>query len=90
MEMDHVTLEYSTVMDVARDLQAIGAANAMPLVPLAPVSNGDVIEVAGGCGRGWHRGPYGGCRRNYAKPWLHACPRGWYPGPYGRCRANGT
>ena len=47
-------------------------------------------NAAGGCGPGWHRGPYGGCRRNYARPWLHACPRGWYLGRYGRCRANGT
>ena len=66
-----------------------GNAVAMPLAPPATVP-ADVIEVAGGCGPGWHRGPYGGCRRNYAQPWLHACPRGWYPGPYGRCRANGT
>ena len=66
-----------------------GNAVAMPLAPPAPAPT-DVIEVAGGCGAGWHRGPYGGCRRNYAQPWRHACPRGWYLGPYGRCRANGT
>ena len=66
-----------------------GIANAMPLAPLAN-GNSDVIAVAGGCGAGWHRGPYGGCRRNYANPAAHACPRGWYLGPYGRCRANGT
>jgi malonyl-CoA O-methyltransferase len=30
MEMEVVTLEYASVMDVARDLQAIGARNAMP------------------------------------------------------------
>jgi malonyl-CoA O-methyltransferase len=30
MEMEVITLEYSSVMDVARDLQAIGARNAMP------------------------------------------------------------
>ncbi len=70
-------------------LAAAGDAAAMPLAPLA-TAPADVIEVAGGCGPGWHRGPNGGCRRNYAKPWLHACPRGWYLGPYGRCRANGT
>jgi hypothetical protein len=62
----------------------------MPMAPPLPATNSDVIEVAGGCGRGWHRGPYGGCRRNYANPAAHACPRGWYPGPFGRCRANGT
>jgi hypothetical protein len=71
-------------------LMAADAANAMPRAPLAPAPGIDVIEVAGGCGPGWHRGPYGGCRRNYANPAAHACPRGWYLGPYGRCRANGT
>ena len=71
-------------------LTGAGAANAMPLAPLAPVPGADVIEIAGGCGPGWHRGPYGGCRRNYANPAAHACPRGWYLGRYGRCRANGT
>ena len=50
----------------------VGAANAMPMTPLAPAANRDVIEVAGGCGRGWHRGPYGGCRRNYVNPAAHA------------------
>jgi hypothetical protein len=66
-----------------------GGANAMPLAPLAPTQD-NLIAVAGGCGGGWHRGPYGGCRRNYADPAAHPCPRGWYLGPYGRCRANGT
>lgn len=64
-----------------------GAAQAMPAAPVSGISS-DVIQVAGGCGRGWHRGPHGGCRRNYARPWLHRCPRGWHPGPYGRCRRN--
>ncbi len=68
----------------------VTGAHAMPLGPLAPATNSDVIAVAGGCGAGWHRGPYGGCQRNYATPAAHACPRGWYLGPYGRCRANGT
>lgn len=73
---------------LAAALFAAGNAIAMPVAPTAPAP--DIIEVAGGCGTGWHRGPNGGCRRNYAKPWLHPCPRGWYLGPYGRCRANGT
>ena len=66
-----------------------GAAHAMPLAPLAPTTNSDVIEVAGGCGPGWHRGPYGGCLRNYANPAAHACPRGYHIGPGGACRGNG-
>jgi hypothetical protein len=68
----------------------VAGASAAPLAPTAPSATTDISEVAGGCGPGWHRGPYGGCRRNYAQPWLHACPRGWYLGRYGRCRANGT
>jgi hypothetical protein len=78
-----------TASILAAALLAAGSAMAMPLAPLSPAP-ADVIEVAGGCGTGWHRGPNGGCRRNYAQPWLHPCPRGWYLGPYGRCRANGT
>jgi len=65
-----------------------GTAQAMPLAPLAS-ANGDVIAVAGGCGQGWHRGPYGGCLRNYANPAAHACPRGYHIGPGGACRGNG-
>jgi len=45
--------------------------------------------AAGGCGPGWHRGPHGGCLRNYMRPAMHACPRGYYLSRYGRCRANG-
>ena len=65
-----------------------GCANALPLLPVqAP--NGEIIAVAGGCGPGFHRGPYGGCRQNYANPAAHACPRGYHIGPGGRCRGDG-
>jgi hypothetical protein len=63
-------------------------AMAMPVAP-APVVAPDRMTIAGGCGPGAHRGPYGGCLRNYAKPALHACPRGFHVGPGGRCRGNG-
>ena len=33
-------------------LIGMGATQAMPLAPLAPAQNADVIEVAGGCGPG--------------------------------------
>jgi hypothetical protein len=69
-------------------LTSAGIANAMPLAPPAN-GNSDVIAIAGGCGTGWHRGPYGGCLRNYANPAAHACPRGYHVGPYGGCRGNG-
>ena len=44
--------------------------------------------AAGGCGEGWHRGPHGGCLRNYEHPAWHACPRGYHVGPHGGCRGN--
>ncbi len=65
-----------------------GAAGALPLAPTGPAHT-DIIQVAGGCGPGWHRGPHGGCLRNFANPSAHACPRGFHIGPYGRCRGNG-
>jgi hypothetical protein len=74
---------------VAGTLMGAGFADAMPLAPLVSAASPDVIEVAGGCGPGWHRGPYGGCLRNFANPAMHACPRGFHIGPYGRCRGNG-
>jgi hypothetical protein len=40
------------------------ATQAMPLAPLEQAQAGLTIPVAGGCGIGFHRGPYGGCRRN--------------------------
>jgi len=45
-----------------------GSAQAMPLAPIGTAANGDVIAVAGGCGAGWHRGPYGGCLRTTPTP----------------------
>ncbi len=38
---------------------------AMPIAPLSGASP-DITLVAGGCGAGFHRGPYGGCVRNAA------------------------
>ena len=59
-------------------LMAMSASRAMPLAPLDPSLSSDTILVAGGCGPGWHRGPYGGCRPMYN------CPPGWHSGPFGR------
>jgi hypothetical protein len=53
-------------------LAAPFAAQAMPLQS-KPASDGPLTLVAGGCGPGFHRGPYGGCRPN----------RGWGPPGYG-------
>jgi hypothetical protein len=73
-------------------LAGIGLAGLAPAqaLPLAPLSQDEaVILIAGGCGPGMHRGPYGGCRQNFANPAAHACPRGFHIGPGGRCRGNG-
>ncbi|WGR91672.1 MULTISPECIES: hypothetical protein [unclassified Bradyrhizobium] len=59
-------------------------------------------EAAGGCGPGWHRGPYGGCVRNrgpvvvapgpvVVRPPVVVAPRGricprGFAWRYGRCR----
>lgn len=64
-------------------------SSAMPITPSPMAAAPLIVEVAGGCGTGWHRGPYGGCRRNFANPAAHACPRGFHIGPGGRCRGNG-
>jgi hypothetical protein len=79
-----------TLFAIAFALGAItGVAEAMPLTPVGTSANDNVIAVAAGCGPGWHRGPYGGCLRNYANPAAHACPRGYHIGPGGACRGNG-
>lgn len=74
---------------LASTVAGIGFANAMPLSPTGSISASNIIEVAGGCGPGFHRGPFNGCRKNYANPAAHACPRGYHIGPGGRCRGNG-
>jgi hypothetical protein len=41
------------------------SAQAMPAAALKGASSSNQpIQVSGGCGRGWHRGPRGHCRRN--------------------------
>jgi hypothetical protein len=42
------------------------SAQAMPASALkgASKNSGNITLVAGGCGRGFHRGPNGGCRHN--------------------------
>jgi hypothetical protein len=68
---------------------ATAAAGAMPLAPVDRTLSSNVVKIAGGCGPGFHRGPFGGCRRNYAPGTVHACPRGYHVGPGGGCRGNG-
>jgi hypothetical protein len=70
----------AAAMAVALTTGSAAQAFSLPAQP-APVQT-DVQRVAGGCGLGWHRGPYGGCRPNvaYYGGWRYAA----YPYP-GRC-----
>ena len=77
----------SKIMFVAAlGLAGLSSAQAMPSLGVAaPPSS--VVSVEGGCGIGWHRGPGGGCRRNYGRVY-RVCPPGFHVGYYGRCRPN--
>ena len=44
-------------------------AKAFSISPL-PKQSANITLVAGGCGPGFHRGPYGGCRPNIGYPAL--------------------
>jgi hypothetical protein len=51
----------------------------------------NVVRVAGGCGLGWHRGPWGGCRPNYYgyyRPYAYLAP-GYAPGCWWRATPYG-
>jgi hypothetical protein len=69
---------------LAGSVATFGIADAMPLAPPASGVNANVIQVAGGCGRGFHRGPRGGCRVNRGGPVVVVRPhrrcRFWGPG----------
>jgi hypothetical protein len=76
----------ASALAIGLGLAAVSASQAMPMAPLdsSQGASENTIQVAGGCGPGWHRGPYGGCRP------LYNCPPGWHPGPFGkRCFRNG-
>jgi hypothetical protein len=72
-------------------LGAGSTAQAFTLASRPALERTDIVRVAGGCGLGWHRGPYGGCRRNfygydYYGSYAYYRPYAYYPGYYGgRC-----
>ena len=72
----------ASVVALGLGLAGVSASQAMPVAPIGPIQT-EVIQVAQGCGPGFHRGPYGACRP------LYSCPPGWHPGPFGkRCFPN--
>jgi hypothetical protein len=70
-------------------------AMAFPIAP-DPASEAPVLRVAGGCGPGAWRGPWGHCRSTpyvgrLPGGWYQAragngCPPGYWRGPWGHCR----
>jgi hypothetical protein len=64
---------------------SIAGASAMPLGPTDQPSateqtgNPNLVLVAEGCGIGFHRGPWGGCRPNISPAW----PCHWVRTPWG-------
>ena len=69
----------------------VSGAQAMPAPSLDHAQPGVTILVAGGCGAGWHRGPYGGCRRNgyYGGVYYGGAPVVVAPAP-APCGGRGT
>jgi hypothetical protein len=55
---------FSIGIAVAVSFICVVTAQSMPLASLEQAQTSLTIPVAGGCGPGFHRGPYGGCRRN--------------------------
>ena len=48
------------------------AANAAPVLPNPDVQGAsNIIQVSGGCGRGWHRNWRGFCVRNHYRPYAY-------------------
>jgi len=61
---ERVNKLFSIGLIVGLSFVCVAAAQSMPLAPIEQVQTSLTIPVAGGCGPGFHRGPYGGCRRN--------------------------
>jgi hypothetical protein len=85
---------FASVLIAAAVGLSAAAVQAMPIVPDQAPSM--ITQVAGGCGIGFHRGPYGGCRRNgyyggvyYGAPAVVVAP-GVVVGPVGPCGGRGA
>jgi hypothetical protein len=78
-----------TVFTALTWTMSAGLAQEM-LSPSVPEASGSIVLVAGGCGPGAWRGPYGHCRNTPFYGRLPSgemrCPQGSWVGPYGHCR----
>ncbi|GLK67142.1 GCG_CRPN prefix-to-repeats domain-containing protein [Hansschlegelia plantiphila] len=89
-------MKYSALAGaMALGLLAASDASAVAVAPsLEPAQS--IIPVAGGCGPGGWRGPWGHCRNTpyygplpggyYQPPVGNGCPPGYWRGPWGHCR----
>ncbi len=61
-------LVLAVVLAAGVSLIGVAGASAAPASgqPIAQAADhvSNTIDVRDGCGRGWHRGPHGHCRRN--------------------------
>ncbi|MGU3407068.1 GCG_CRPN prefix-to-repeats domain-containing protein [Methylobacterium brachiatum] len=83
------------LVGVALAAVPLASANAMPILA-DPGGEPSVTLVAGGCGPGAWRGPWGHCRNTpyvgrLPGGWYQAragngCPPGYWRGPWGHCR----
>jgi hypothetical protein len=83
------------LVGVALAAVPLASANAMPILA-DPGGGPSVTLVAGGCGPGAWRGPWGHCRNTpyvgrLPGGWYQAragngCPPGYWRGPWGHCR----
>jgi len=69
-----------------------GASSSQAMTPalLDNAQVGMTIQIAGGCGAGFHRGPYGGCRPNGGGGAVVVAPGAVVVAPVGRCGGRGT
>jgi hypothetical protein len=73
-----------TAAVIATIALTVSSAQAFPVAALLVESSGNIIQVRGACGLGWHRGPWGGCRRNGVRVGSYAYARCWLrPTPWG-------
>lgn len=67
---------------LASTIAGVSFAGAMTAAPSTSPLGTEIIQVAGGCGPGFHRGPYGRCIGNRGivhRPAVRKC-RFWGPG----------
>ena len=77
----------SVLIAAAVSLSAV-AAQAMPFES-NQIQDSLVVPIAGGCGAGFHRGPYGGCRANVGGPAVVVAPGAVVVAPGAPCGGRG-